>query len=166
MIETSPLHRAAEQPPCSAADEARCLVGMFAVPERMEINLGPHLVFPEHRAIWAAMQRVADGPADSFWWRTFCALKGDGRTAADVRRLLGILNPAQKIAVVSGSEDGCLIFAVSLANLRRCTAARQELSELQSRVTTIWRVPSAPYSAEDKRRLFGSTPDDIGFDIP
>lgn len=163
-MEVSPLRRAAEQPPCSAADEAACLVGVFAVPARMAIDLSPHIFFPEHISIYQAMQVAGVDPVESFWWRTFCELRRT-RTAAETRQLIGILIPAQKSAVVSDSEDGRLIFAVSLTNLRRCTIARQELSAIQSRATVLYRVPSTPYNPEEKRRLFGPI-EDIGWDIP
>ncbi len=63
---TSPLQRAPEQPPCSARAEALCLNGLFAVPERMaHYDPGPHLLFPEHRAIWRSMKH---SPRDGGLW--------------------------------------------------------------------------------------------------
>ncbi len=151
----SPLRRHPEQPPCDAASEACCLIGMFAVPERMaHWDLGPHLIFPEHRAIWRSMKRAIEGDPEAFWWRTFVDLRRE-RTAAETRALLGVLEFAQKYAVVSDSDNGRLIFVLSYMKLVRCTEARRTISRAQEEVTRAWRAPDLPFSEEEKRRLMG-----------
>lgn len=152
MMDTSPLQRAAEQPPCNSEAEALALNGMFAVPARMaRFDLGPHLWFPEHRTIWAAMCRVVDGEPDGFWWRTFKELQRE-LTAEQCWRLLGVLEHAP-FMMLDDSDDGCLLFMLAFKKIERCTLARCEIADKQYEVTQLWRVPNTPYSIEDKRRM-------------
>lgn len=157
MIDVSPLQRAAEQPPCDSEAEALCLNGCLVVPARMAcFDLGPHLCFPEHQAIWQAMLRVVEGEPDGFWWRVRMALAKPA--------LLGLLEWTPQ-PIVDDSDDGCLLFMLAFKKIERCTLARCELSVLQGRATALWRVPGTPYSLDERRRLFGSNRD-VGFDIP
>ncbi len=158
-LATSPLRRAPEQPPCDSDAEACCLVGMFTVPERMaHFDLTPHLVcFVEHITIWRAMKRAIGGPPDGFWGRTFEDLLRE-RSAPEVRALMGVLELAQKNAVVSGSDNGWLIFILSFKKLERCTAARRELSQLHARAADLYRIPDKPFSVDEKRYLLGLHP--------
>lgn len=135
---------------------------MFAVPERMaHYDLGPHLWFPEHQTIWRAMVRVAGGEADGFWWRTFKQLMCD-RPARDVDRLLGVLNWLPFMSV-GNSDEGCMVFMLALSSLKRCTLARSEYSEIQTRAAELWRIPNTPYSHDERLRLLGDN-QDVGFD--
>lgn len=163
MIAESPLRRAAEQPPCDARSESLCLNGMFAVPERMaHYDLGPHLFFSEHQAIWHAMVRVVDGEPDGFWWRTFQQLRCD-RSWHDVDRLLAVLNWLPFLSV-GNSDKGCMVFMLALSSLERCTLARCEYSEIQARATELWRIPNTPYSQAERLRLLGDN-QDVGFEL-
>jgi hypothetical protein len=147
----SPLERAPEQPPCDSEAEALCLNGMFAAPERMaHFDLTPHLIFVEHRSIWRSMRR---GPADDgLWLWTLQDLQHEhGDAALDVLTVL-MWSPVQ---VVDRSDDGCLIFMLALAKIKRCTVARQRIQLAQEEVTRQWRIPNTPYSPEEKRALLG-----------
>lgn len=157
MSGTSPLRRAAEQPPCSPEAEALVLNGMFAVPARMaRFDLTDHLLFAPHRAIWRSMRRAIDGDPDGFWLRTLHDLEREQSPTAALD-LLGVLmwSPAD---IVDDSDDGSLIFMLALAKIKRCTAARARISAAQEAVTRDWRVPETPYTPEEKRRLLGPDP--------
>lgn len=160
MIGRYPLQRAAEQPPCNSDAEAICLVGVFAVPERMEhFDLTPHLCFPEHKEIWQAMCRVTTSEPSTFWWRTLVDLRERGHAS-----LMAVLACVPQL-IVDESDDGCLLFMLAYGKLERCTYARCELQDIQRRGAELYRVPNTPYSVEEKCRLLGRT-DDIGWDIP
>lgn len=147
MIATSPLQRVAGQPPCDSRCESVVLNGMFAVPARMaQYDLGPHLYFPEHQAIWCAMARVAAGEPDLFWWRTFKELQRE-RPTAEVWRLLSVLEWLP-FMTVGDTDDGCVLFMLALRNIQRCTVVRAESPTVRpAQVTQLRRVSRREWSA-------------------
>lgn len=163
MADQSPLRRAAEQPPCDASAEALALNGMFAVPARMaHYDLGPYLVFVEHRAIWRSMRRAIDGDPDGFWLRTLHDLARE-QSLEKSMALLSVLmwSPAD---IVDDSDAGALVFVLALAKIKRCAEARRRISAAQDEVTRLWRVPETTYSLAEKARLLGH--ETVGMDIP
>lgn len=148
-------HRDDTRPPCDSAAEAALLnLALYwppAVTALRAVRLGELLYgFWEHRAIWRAMQRVYDAgewplePLHNAQW--YAALVTDMEQAEPGRGalMLGLIEDHwtdlqghfyMRQWAIEGQLPGYW-----LARLKRCTAARQLISDGAEQVEKAWRL--------------------------
>jgi len=163
--------RAEDAPPVDALAEGMCLLRCLHDPALIDsVDLGPLLVFPEHRAAWQALVRTRMRYRNAEWsefyeawmaaleeikpgksWNIYALIEDvtsiERRRAEHQARKYETSLPAQRQT-----------FSEWVERLRRIAQARAIISAAQEMAERAWRVPDRDYDVAAARRTLDSLP--------